>query len=172
MKVLVGYASAHGSTAEIAHRLGERLRRHGLDVEVRDLGLVDPARYDAFVLGSAIHNQRWMPLARSFMVENAAELTAKPVWLFSVGMPGALRRPLRLLAGLQPAAVAAEFIEQVSFRDHRVFTGVVRDDHLAWPGRLLMRLFTTGPGDYRDWAAVERWGDGIARVLAVLAPAG
>lgn len=169
MTVLVGYATAHGSTREIAERVGDRLRRHGLDVEVRDLAHVgDPGRYDAFVLGSAIHGQRWLPEALAFVAEHAPELAAKPVWIFSVGMPAALRWPLGCLSGLQPAVVSAEFAARVSYRDHPVFSGVVHDDHLPLLGRLAMLALTTGPGDYRDWARIDAWADGIARVLTTL----
>ena len=137
MKVLVGYSSAHGSTREIAVHLGARLGSHGLDTDVSELArVVDPGRYDAYVLGSAVHDQRWLPEARAFVAEHAPELAAKPVWLFSVGMPAALRFPLTLLAGLQPAALVAEFTDRLSFRDHLVVSGVVRDEHLSLLGRL------------------------------------
>lgn len=169
MKVLVGYSTAHGSTREIAERVAERLERHGLDPDVVDLAHVaEPGRYDAYVIGSAVHGQRWLPEARAFVAEHAPELAARPVWLFSVGMPGALRPPLRLLAGLQPTVLVAEFADRVSFRDHLVVSGVVRDEHLPLLGRLAMRLVTHGPGDYRDWARIDGWADGVARVLAGL----
>jgi len=141
VKVLVGYASAHGSTREIAEHLGARLGSHGLDTDVSELArVVDPGRYDAYVLGSAVHDQRWLPEARAFVAEHAPELAAKPVWLFSVGMPAALRFPLTLLAGLQPAALVAEFTDRLSFRDHLVVSGVVRDEHLPLLGQLRQLL--------------------------------
>lgn len=169
MKVLIGYATAHGSTREIAERLGARLGRHGLDADVQELAhVVDPGRYDAYVLGSAVHDQRWLPEARAFVAEHAPELAAKPVWLLSVGMPAALRFPLTLLAGMQPAALVAEFADRLSFRDHLVVSGVVRDEHLSLLGRLLMFATSHGAGDYRDWDRIDAWGDGVARVLTAL----
>jgi menaquinone-dependent protoporphyrinogen oxidase len=176
MKVLVGYSTAHGSTREIAEHLGGQLGRYGLDVEVQEPDhVVAPDRYDAYVLGSAVHGQRWLPEARAFLAEHAPELAAKPVWLFSVGMPAALRSPLRLMACLQPAALVAEFAGRVSFRDHLAVSGVIRDDHLPLLGRVMMLFLTRGAGDYRDWARIDEWSDGVARVLTTLpapAPAG
>ena len=169
MKVLVGYASAHGSTLEIAEHLACRLRESGLDAEVQELtAAAGLEHFDAFVLGSAIHGRRWLPEARAFLFAHAHELAAKPVWLFSVGMPAALRGPLRPLAGLQSARVAADFDRLVAFRDHAVFSGVVRDDHLPLIPRMAMLALTRGPGDYRDWHAIDAWGDGAARVLTTL----
>lgn len=169
MRVLVGYATAQGSTRATAEQIGDRLRRHGLDVEVRDLdGGVSVGGADAVVLGSAVHGRRWLPGARAFVAANAPELAAVPLWLFSVGMGRALRRPFRVLLRAQADLVVAEFTDRLSFRDHRAFSGVVRDDDLSATGRLLLRLMCRGAGDHRDPGAVDEWADGIARVLTSL----
>lgn len=174
MKVLVGYATAHGSTREIAEHVGARLRRYGLDVEVQELAhTAAPESFDAFVIASAVHGQRWLPEARAFVAEHAPELAAKPVWLLSVGMPAALRFPWSLLAGMQPALLVEELTDRVSFRDHLVVSGVIRDDHLPLLGWLVMVALTRGAGDYRDWDRIDTWTDGVARVLTTLpAPTG
>jgi hypothetical protein len=58
MVVLVGYATAHGSTHEVAERLAADLGRAGLKADVRPLEAVEDAdTYGAFFLGSAVHNQ-------------------------------------------------------------------------------------------------------------------
>ena len=64
MQILVGYTSSHGSTAEIAHRIAGALQRADWAVEVLAVReIADPGAYDAVVLGSAIHNQEWLPEA-------------------------------------------------------------------------------------------------------------
>ncbi|MGH4011856.1 MAG: flavodoxin domain-containing protein [Pseudonocardiaceae bacterium] len=72
-----------------AHKIRRGLlpRRARWTDRVRDL-----CRYDAVVLGSAIHNQEWLPQAIRFVRRNLDALAARPVWLFSAGMPGALPR--------------------------------------------------------------------------------
>lgn len=45
-------------------------------------------RSDAAVLGSAIHNQVWLPEAATFVMSHVRELAIRPVWLFSVGSVG------------------------------------------------------------------------------------
>lgn len=64
MKVLVGHASACGSTKGIAQEIGDRLTHAGLQADVRPVDEVDTlAGYDAVVLGSAVHNMAWLPQA-------------------------------------------------------------------------------------------------------------
>jgi menaquinone-dependent protoporphyrinogen oxidase len=44
------------------------------------------------VLGSAVYVGRWLEAGACFVEEQADELAARPVWLFSSGRPG-VRRP-------------------------------------------------------------------------------
>ena len=85
MKVLVGYASAHGSTEGIAKEIGERLTLTGVQAEVRPIDEIEEIdTFDAVVLGSAIHNMTWLPQATALVQRRAADLAVRPVWLFSV----------------------------------------------------------------------------------------
>lgn len=167
MRILVGYASAHGSTREIAERLAARLREQGLEVDcaaVQDGPAVGP--YDAVVVGSAIHNAAWLPEADSFVNRAAPELARRPVWLFSVGMPDALGRILRRLAAKSEAAkVTAPYRVLVSPRGERLFSGVFLREHTSpGPGRAF-RLLGGRFGDFRDWPAIDAWADEIATAL-------
>jgi menaquinone-dependent protoporphyrinogen oxidase len=77
--VLVAYASAAGSTADIAERITEIMRAAGCDVVCRPAGLdVGLAGFDALVLGSAVHDMAWLPSAID-MVRRAAS-TSDRVW--------------------------------------------------------------------------------------------
>ncbi|WP_372507105.1 flavodoxin domain-containing protein [Actinomadura madurae] len=88
MTILVGYASAHGSTRSIAKRIGALLDERSLLVNVRPMTDVKNAgTYEAFVLGSAIQNRAWLPEALDFLDREHDALDGRPVWLFSVGMP-------------------------------------------------------------------------------------
>jgi menaquinone-dependent protoporphyrinogen oxidase len=163
MKVLIAYASAHGSTRGIAERIAARLGGHGHDVAVIPVGdTPDPAADDAVVLGSAIHNQAWLPEAGEFVRRHRDALATRSVWLFSVGIPDALGRPLRRYARGEGRTVIAPIRAQVRARGHALFTGAVEPDHLPPVGRVIFRLLGGRYGDLRDWAAVNRWADMIA----------
>ena len=55
-RILVAYASKHGSTREIAQAIGDVLRDAGFAVKVAAVSTVsDLSPYDAVVLGSALY---------------------------------------------------------------------------------------------------------------------
>ncbi|NUP82879.1 MAG: flavodoxin [Nonomuraea sp.] len=167
MDVLVGYATAHGSTREMADRVAAGLDKAGLRVEARDLRTVDDAdAYSAFVLGSAVHGQTWLEPAKDFLRENADILGTRPVWIFSVGMPAALRGPWKRLAPKEEPVIVESLPGGLPYRGHRLFSGVIAPEQLPFTGRLMFRLVGGRFGDYRDWAAVDAWTTAIAADLA------
>lgn len=163
MDILVGYATAHGSTREIAERLATELSEAGPKAEARSMETVDDAdAYDAFVLGSAVHGQTWLDPAKDFVRRNLDLLGSRPVWIFSVGMPGALRGPWRRMADKEIPVIVESLPGDLPYRDHRLFSGVVGRDQLPVTGRILFRLLGGRFGDYRDWDAIDAWASGIA----------
>src|SRR5687768_15398488 len=89
MNVLVGYASAHGSTKGIAEEIAERLTLGGIQTDFRpidDVSTLD--NYEAVILGSAVNNMAWLPHAAAFVRSHTDELRARRVWLFSVSSIG------------------------------------------------------------------------------------
>ncbi|MFK4104288.1 flavodoxin domain-containing protein [Streptomyces sp. NPDC019531] len=167
MDILVGYATAHGSTREIAERLATKLSEAGLKAEARSMEAVDDAdAYNAFVLGSAVHGQTWLDPAKDFVRQNLDILGSRPVWIFSVGMPGALRGPWRRMADKEIPVIVESLPGDLSYRDHRLFSGVVVRDQLPVTGRILFHLLGGRFGDYRDWDAIDAWASGIADGMA------
>ncbi|WP_166027332.1 flavodoxin domain-containing protein [Streptomyces chilikensis] len=162
-RVLIAHATAHGSTLGIAERVADILRRRGAQVEVRpcdDVADVHP--YDAVVLGSAVHDMAWLPEALDLVRRERDALREHPVWIFSVGMPGALRGPWKLLAGREEPKVAGPALRELRPRDHRLFSGVIRPEHLPPGGRVSLRAMGLRYGDHRDWEAVDDWARRIA----------
>ncbi|MGW0607686.1 flavodoxin domain-containing protein [Streptomyces sp. NPDC002640] len=162
-RILITYATVHGSTRSIAERVADELRRRSARTDVRSCGDVTDVRpYDAVVLGSAVHDMAWLPEAMDLLHRERDALREHPVWAFSVGMPGALRGPWKLLAGREEPTVAGPVLRELSPRDHRLFSGVIRPEHLPAGGRLRLRAMGLRYGDYRDWVAVDDWARRIA----------
>ena len=67
-KILIAYASACGSTGEVAEAIGQELCSAGAAVDVRLAKRVsDLGPYRAVVVGSAIRMGRWLPEAVKFV---------------------------------------------------------------------------------------------------------
>ncbi|MGY0065650.1 flavodoxin domain-containing protein [Streptomyces sp. QTS137] len=168
MDVLVGYATTYGSTRTIAGRTAAVLNRAGREAEARPMAEVEDAdAYRSFVLGSAVHGQSWLPPARRFVRDNLDVLAPRPVWIFSVGMPAALRGPWRRMAAEELSAIEEGLPPGLGYRSHRLFSGVVEGNQLPRTGRLLFRLVGGRFGDFRDWRAVDGWATAIAGELRV-----
>ncbi|HET6917632.1 MAG TPA: flavodoxin domain-containing protein [Acidimicrobiales bacterium] len=166
MRILVAYASCHGSTAEIAGRIANVLRSSGDAVECRPMKEVsDLSAYDAVVAGSAIHDQEWLTEASAFMSRLSPALTVLPVWLFSVGMPAALPGRIQGWAMQEEDQMAAKMSAFVTPRGHRLFSGVVLKEHLSPGGRAKFRLMGGRYGDFRDWQEIDTWAAGVAEDL-------
>ena len=84
-RVLVGYATAAGSTEGIAERITAVLRGAGAAVVCSPVGPdLDPTTFDAVVLGSAVHDMAWLTPALDFLGRVPAVATPR-LWCFSVG---------------------------------------------------------------------------------------
>jgi menaquinone-dependent protoporphyrinogen oxidase len=169
--VLVGYATAAGSTRGVAERIAARLLDAGLPVTCAPLGPeVQPAAFRAWVLGSAVHAMAWLPAATEFLTRAAT--TPRPCWAFSVGGLPPTGRVRRWMVGQEARRVQRGFPAGLALRDHQVFAGVLSTAGVNWPGRLFWRALGGRPGDQRDWAAIDRWATAVAAQLSATAPAG
>ncbi|MCX4092427.1 flavodoxin domain-containing protein [Nocardia sp. alder85J] len=166
-RIAVLYATAQGSTREIADFIGADLAGRGACVDVTDFAHApDPSTVDAVVLGSAVHNRALLPAVADYVHSYRNELAALDVWLFSVGLGPALRGPIgRRIGSRVPARIAAVRDEIVP-RDYRAFAGHYERAGVDLPARILFRLLGgTRYGDLRDWTAIRDWTDGIAKAL-------
>ena len=164
MDVLVAYASANGSTAGVAERIATRLRERGLEAVAIPARGDLPGDADAVVLGSAIHNGKWLRQA----VEAAPGLASgRAFWLFSVCSVGDTRSFFgKRIAGFvrkrrreQPELAALR--SAPGFRGHRYFAGAIRPGDWGRVGTIVLRLAGGKFGDHRDWGDIDRWAERI-----------
>jgi menaquinone-dependent protoporphyrinogen oxidase len=164
--VLVGYATANGSTAGIAERIAARLSGSGCKVDCRPVGPdLPPGRFDAIVLGSAVHNMAWLRPAIDFLHRIPG---TTPTWFFSVGGVQPSGAVTRRLTDLEITRVEQGFPAQFRGREHKLFVGVVHMAGLALWGRIFWRLIGGRDGDHRDWPAIDRWAAAIGADLSRL----
>lgn len=166
MRVAVIYGSRLGSARGIAERIGARLGASGLDVQVAAAqGLGELPAADAYVIGSGVYGQHWMKHAAELVKRSKSALSARPVWLFSVGPVGQWATSS---SPIEPKEMAG-FRRSIGPVDHRIFAGsldraTLDGSDLSAVERFVSRKFMP-EGDWRDWAAIDAWADGIARRL-------
>ena len=160
-RILVAYATKHGSTQEVAEAIAARIREHGLDVSLEPAAdVVELDRYDGVVLGGSIYMARWHADAKSFLKRHRAILATRPLAVFAMGplttsdsdVAGAreqLDHALAKTPELEPVAVA-------------IFGGVVDPEKLRFP-------FSRMPAsDARDWETVRSWADEVTEKLGTV----
>ncbi len=171
MNVLVGYASAHGSTAEVAQGIGKVLEDWKNTVTVADVAEVQSIEgYDAFVLGSAIHGGMWLTEMSQFLARFNDTLAVRPLYFF-----------MTCIRVLEPDGYEHCVQEYV---DHRVLDRLHTREIVPFAGRLEMKAVEWSdrwtlaarydgqqpPGsynnDFREWNKINAWAEKIARELA------
>jgi len=84
-KVLILYASHHGTTEKVAQMLSDRLSQKSLSVDtinVRNAKKVDLNLYDTILLGGSIHAGTLQRTMRTFLNKNLISLMNKKIGLF------------------------------------------------------------------------------------------
>jgi menaquinone-dependent protoporphyrinogen oxidase len=174
MNILVGYASAHGSTEEIARFMGRLLEAYDVKVTLSQLEDVqDVSSYDAFIVGSPIHAGMWLQAVSLFFERCGAQMAGKPAFLFITC--------IRVMEddGREHALqyyVHHPTLEAVGITNDRigVLAGKIDINAINWDERWLLSSNYDGTEgsklvnhDYRDWQAIAGWTHGVAKMMGV-----
>jgi menaquinone-dependent protoporphyrinogen oxidase len=167
MQVLVTYATRLGSTREIAERIAARLGACDVRATTAPVDAIDELdAFDAVVIGSALYAGHVLPGARDFVRDHRDELASRPVWLFSSGPVG----DMAVRADPVVPGEVTRLVQSIQARGHRSFAGAfdraaVDKATLPMIERIVAKRFIP-QGDWRDWAAIDRWAEVIAGELA------
>jgi len=165
MKVLVAYASKYGSTAEMAQKMGEVLRKADMEVGVFSADLVtDVKPYDAVVLGSAVYAGSWMKPVVELLETQEKDLATRPVWIFSCGPTGE-GDPVEIMHGWRYPEALEPLLQQIQPRAIAFFHGKIDPEKMYWGEKLIIKALRARTGDFRDWKAIEAWAQDIALAL-------
>ncbi len=166
--ILVTYASQGGSTAGIALAVGRSLAAAGALVDVCPAAEVAGlGRYQAAVIGSAVHSGKWMPEAAAFVERNRDGLRRIPTAIFQVCM-------MLATGNTRYRAIVSDWL--ASYRSmlrpaaEASFAGaLLPGQYPKLTDRLGLRIFLAAihlkAGDYRDWDAVRAWAESLRPLL-------
>ena len=151
MRVLVAYASKHGSTKEMAEFIGKKLAGHNLETDIQYVGAVTHLQdYDAVVIGSAVYAEQWRPDAAQFIKARTDILAEKPVWIFSSG-PTGHGNATDLLGGFLFPEKLEPFRQKIQPEDTVVFHGNLDLAKLTLAELMIVNGYGGPIGDYRKW---------------------
>lgn len=151
MSISILRASKHGSTAEIAARIGEALSAQGLEVAVDDLENAHLAKAQQVVIGIPIYTQKLMASGAEFLAKHREQLGSKDVFIFVSG--GSPHLDGKLQASL----------EQYTSHDVQYFRGSVDSTKLNVAEKAILKLVKSPlDADWRDWEAIDQWAETIA----------
>ena len=164
-RILVGYSSKYGATAEIAEKIGEALRQSGLQVEVLPVKNVkDLTPYKAFIVGSALYMFQWRADAMSFLKNYWKILAERPTWIFSSG-PMGKGDPAEQVKDQSFQKKLEPVLAQIKPRGVTVFHGALNMNKLNFLERAIMKKMPDQQGDSRDWNMINAWAKQIAAEL-------
>lgn len=161
-KVLVAYASKHGTTREVAESIAGTLRECRLAVEIEDAAHVhDISRYDVVVVGGGLYMGKWHADARHLLKRHRQELAGKHLAVFGMG-PDSLEesKVAESRTQLERALVATPEIEPIAVA---VFGGALTPKTWRFPFNRLPAF------DARDWDAIRGWAEEVAAKLTPVA---
>ncbi len=170
IKVLVAYASTHGSTREVAEAVTATLRDHGLTVDLqpaRDVRTL--AGYGAVVLGAPLYMFHLHKDAPRFLSRHQKALAGLPVAVFAggpfgeeAGAPADGKEWQEVRKNLDQELAKFPWLKPVAVE---VIGGKFDPSTLRFPWNLIPALRRMPPSDLRDWDAIRGWASMVAGQL-------
>lgn len=165
-RILVTYASTHGSTQEAAMSIAETLRGHGLAVDVQPMRAVRTLQgYHAVVMGAPLYMFHWHKDLPRFLSQHKKALSnGLPAALFTGGPTGKgdedewqevrkqVEKELATVGWFKPRAV-------------KIIGGRFDPTRLRLPWSLIPAMRNMPPSDLRDWEAIRAWADSLPQAL-------
>jgi menaquinone-dependent protoporphyrinogen oxidase len=176
-RILQLYSGVYGHTRRISDRIKATLEAHGHEVELLPVAeAVDPATYDAVLIGAAIRNGKHNPAVLDFIARHKATLDAKPSAFFSVNLVA--RKPHKNTPETNPYTKA--FVAKSPWQPKLlgVFGGDLDYQRYSAFDRNVIRFImwlTKGPTDpqtkdeYTNWEEVERFAHRFADLAGAAA---
>jgi len=166
-KILVAYASRHGTTEEIAQYIARVLSAASATVEVKHVDDVETVfGHDCVIVGSPIRLARWLPEATNFLRHHRLTLQTVPLALYTVCLTAAEDDKESYEKVEEYTAPLYEIVKPIS---SIAFGGVLNRVELSATEKLMLsvNLRNAAEGDFRNWASIESWATGILESLRV-----
>lgn len=162
--VLVAYATAYGSTQEVAEAIAETLRAGGLSAEVKPAkALRSLEGYGAVVLGAPLFMFRWHRDAHRFLVRQHKALAGRRVVIFALGPVHDPYDEAEWQGSQEQLDKALAKHPWLKPLEVKLFGGKYDPTKLRFP--LSLMAGAEPASDIRDWEAIRAWAQGLLTKL-------
>ncbi len=163
IKILVTYASTHGSTQEVAEVVANMLRERGLAVDLQPVRNVRTlVGYTAIVLGAPFYMFHWHKDARRFLARFQRKLTSGlPIAIFAGGpIEDSNEQWQDRRSDLDQELAKFSWLTPVSVQ---LIGGKFDPAKLRFPYNLIPAMRNMPASDLRDWTAIRSWASHLAK---------
>ena len=175
--LLIAYDTIHGSTAQIAARIGDNLCDMGFKVDVKWVGdVTDVDDYDGYIVASAIYEFNWLPDAKAFLGRYKTQLNAKKTAIFIDGASMSQDTPETRAAVMKAFVdpILSKYFETAPVsiglfggafdltrkNEYNLFEKVVL--HILGA---ILRLPDKQKADWRNWDTIDDWAADVAEKM-------
>lgn len=165
MKILIVYATSEGQTRKISRFMEEVLQAENHNVVIADATEEPPSpeNFDAVLIGSSIHIQKYHSSVRDYIMKNVDELNKKHTAFFSVCM--AIASDIEE-EHEEVKRIATEFVEKTGWKPDAInhMAGALKYTQYDYFKKLIMRMIAKKEGgstdtskdhEYTNWDAVK-----------------
>lgn len=157
--VLVTYGTKAGSTTGVAQAVAEELKSRNFTVDISPVNRVtDLEGYSFVVIGSAIRMGAPLSEVAEFVKQHRDKLQTIPTAFFAVYLMNSEDSQSGQQARL---AYLNSIRDLVTLQNEAFFTGVFNPKKVSFIEAVLGKMMKSPEGDFRDWAAISKWGQEI-----------
>ncbi len=163
IKILVAYATTHGSSQEVAETVAKCLHESGCEAEIQPAKQVKTLDgYDAVVLGAPLYMFKLHKDAFRFLSRfKDSLLKGISVAVFAGGPFGEVTPQIweEVRQNLDKELARESWLKPVSVL---VVGGKFDPNSLRFPYNLIPAMKQQPASDFRDWEAIRRWASALA----------
>lgn len=161
-RILIAFASYHGSTADIAKFIGKEFLKKNLLVEVLSTEQVETVTgYDLVIIGSPIHRGKWLDEIPRFVGNNSEALKDIPTACFITCLAASKTDEASIKQAESYLHASLLDVPEIKPFHTGIFAGKLDYGKCTFFERTFLKMLLyikdVEEGDYRDWVKISSW---------------
>ena len=154
-RVLVAYASRHGSTKEIAERIADELSAMDTPATTAEMKSVSSVNeFDLIILGAPLYMGKLEKDFSRFISRFGSDLEKTQVAGFAVGLAPIKNESQAVQEAMDTLNAGFGSIKPVSVA---LFAGRLDPEKLSFISRKIIAMVKAPTGDFREWDKISAW---------------